>query len=164
MTGYLIAALVILLIIGPVMWLKPSPGEARRARLRLLARELGLQVRLCNLPQVRRARVRREDTEQGVMYLLPLPEPGKLRPVDYCLVRAGAGESWENENAEPLPPELQAAVQHTAAALPGDAVALSLTSQGPAVYWRERGDEATVRALAAELGTLRARMAAALAV
>lgn len=162
LTGYLIGALVIALVVGPVLWLRPSQGDKRRTGLRLLARRLGLQVRLCNLPQTRRARVRREDTEQGVVYQLPVPDPGKLRPIDYLLVRDAAG-SWENENSEALPPALQAALERAIAALPADAVALELVPQGPAVYWRERGGEATVEALAAQLRALREVMQTALA-
>lgn len=163
MVGFLIAALVIMLVVGPVMWLKPSQGEARQTRLRLLARQLGLQVRLCNLPQVHRAKVRREDADQGVVYSLPMPDPGKLRPVEFCLVRASASEPWEDENHETLPAKLRSALNEVAESVPDDVIALGLTPQGPAVYWRERGDEATVKALAEQLQTLRGAMASTLA-
>jgi len=162
MMGFLIAALVLMLVAGPVLWLKPSKGEARRTQLRLLARGLGLQVRLCNLPQVRRARVRREDARQGIVYLLPVPEPGKLKPIEYCLTRENGSSPWEADESDALPADLQLVVDRIASAVPADVVAIGLNPQGPALYWRERGDEATVRSLAQWLQALRNAMLATL--
>ena len=48
--GWIIAVFVIALVLGPVMYLKPSAKENRLAALRLAARKAGLTVKLDSIP------------------------------------------------------------------------------------------------------------------
>jgi len=48
--GWIIAVFVIALVLGPVMYLKPSTKENRLAALRLAARKAGLTVKLDSIP------------------------------------------------------------------------------------------------------------------
>jgi hypothetical protein len=153
--AYVIAIVAVLMMLGSVLWLKPSKAQLRQTKLRLLARQLGLDVRLCALPQSRRARVREERPEQGVVYRLPIFERREPPPPNYLLCRENAAAPWLSEQGEPLPPMLQALIETATAELPGDAVALELGPQGPAVYWHERGDENTLRRLHQTLVELR---------
>jgi hypothetical protein len=153
--GYVLAIVVMLVIIGSVLWLKPSAAQQRQARLRLLARELGIDVRLCSLPQCRRARVREERPEQGVVYRLPVFDPAAADVPHYLLCRDNASAPWSAEIAAELSPALQAEVDRACGALPADAVALELSPAGPAVYWQERGDEDVLRRLYKSLEDLR---------
>ena len=153
--GYVIAVVVILMIVGSVMWLKPSPAQQRQARLRTLARELGIDVRLCSLPQCRRARVREERPEQGVVYRLPIFDPAAASVPHYLLCREEATAPWSVEIDAVLPPALQALVDRVCTGLPADVVALELGPAGPAAYWRERGDEDVLRRLYRALEDLR---------
>jgi len=178
--AYVIAIVAVLMMVGSVLWLKPSKAQQRQTTLRLLARQLGLDVRLCSLPQSRRARVREVRPDQGVVYRLPIFERREPPPPEYLLCRENADSPWvaeksvaeksvvekgalEKSSAEAevqLPSALRALVEKVAAELPADAVALELGPQGPAVYWRERGDENTLRRLHQSLLELRAALLA----
>jgi len=156
--AYVIAIVAVLMMVGSVMWLKPSKGQQRQTQLRLLARQLGIDVRLCDLPQCRRARVREERPEQGVVYRMPIFERTEPPLPEYLLCRDSAAAPWSVEVAAALPPRLQALVDKACAELPVDTAALELGPQGPAVYWRERGDEDTLRRLYRTLADLRAEL------
>jgi hypothetical protein len=150
----------VMAVLGSVMWLKPSATQQRQARLRMLARQLGLDVRLAPLPQIRRARVRQQAADAGVVYrLLRFDIELPLRS-DYLLVRDGADTEWEPQSADALPAAIQAALDAVLSQLPRDIVAVELTAHGPGVYWRERGDEETVRSLSALLTQLAQAMSA----
>lgn len=156
--AYLIAIVAVLMVLGSILWLKPSKAQQRQTELRLLARQLGVDVRLCNLPQCRRARVREERPEQGVVYRLPVFERREPPLQEYLLCRDSAAAPWSVETPAPLTPKLQALVDQACTELPTDTVAIELGPQGPAVYWRERGDLDTLRRLYKTLVDLRAEM------
>src|SRR5690606_26891538 len=108
------------LVLGPVFWLRPSPMQARQARMRAAARGLGLEVRLTELPQTRRARVRQEEMRQGAAYRLPVPDPRAVLPISHRVVREPGGE-WEHEG-DALPPALAEHLALICEQLPADAV------------------------------------------
>lgn len=151
---YVIAVVALLLVVSPVMWMMPSPVQRRQARLRSRAAQLGLQVRLGELPQTRRQRVRREPARQGVSYGLPIYGKPELFDGEYRLCREQAGAAWEAEPERTLAPVLVAALDSAAAAVPADVVAIDLTPQGPVLWWSERGDEQVVASIAAQLQAL----------
>lgn len=156
MVPYLITALALLLVLSPVAWMMPSPQQRRQAKLREYARKLGIDVRIGELPQTRRERVRAQPVEQGVIYRIPVRD-GWQQPRSYMLCRVSAAERWETlEDSPPLTPALEAALQQVAAAVPADVVGIELAVTGPAIYWRERGNEAVVarvHQLLTELGS-----------
>jgi hypothetical protein len=150
----IVAIIIVLVLVGSVLLLKPSAAQQRQTNLRLLARELGLDVRLCTLPQTRRVRVRKEPAEQGVVYRL-LQFGEKNRQVIECQVcRADAQSEWENETGAELPPAVQNQLNSVLMQLPADAVAFEITPQECGVYWKERGDENTVRSIRRLLGEM----------
>jgi hypothetical protein len=153
---YLLLVLAVALVIGPVMWLRPSQGQQRLARMRLRARQLGIDIRITELPRTRRAEVRREDVEQGALYRLYVHDPRTLRPLNYRCVRVQGGV-WESSGDE-LPPALRDVVIAAQTQLPADAVAIELGAQGAGVFWRERGDESAVATVADQLQGLLAAM------
>jgi hypothetical protein len=141
--GVLIAIIVAL----AVMWLKPSAAQQRQMRLRLCARQLGLDVRLSALPQIRRARVRAELPQQGVVYRLLRFGDKAESPLTYLVCRADAQSEWESESDAQLSAPIRAELDRVLAQLPSDVIAFEITPLGCGVYWRERGDEETVRLL-----------------
>ena len=147
MGAIVVIVLVLVMLVGSVLWLKPSAAQQRQTKLRLLARQLGLDVRLCTLPQTRRARVREELPQQGVVYRLLRFGEKTPKPLTYLLCRADAQTAWESETDMELPKPVRAQLDSVLLQLPGDAVAFEITAQGCGVYWRERGDEETVRLL-----------------
>lgn len=143
---FIIAAVSILVIIGSVMWLKPSPMQRRQTQMRLLALELGLDVRLSGLPQTRRSRVRQERPEQGVVYRwLQFGDNKNGLTRDYLWSRDGVNSAWEIESTDGLSPSLLVKIEAMFTELPADARAVELAPHGPAIYWMERGGEEAVR-------------------
>ncbi len=145
--GAIIAIIAVLVLAGSVLWLKPSAAQQRQTRLRLLARQLGLDVRLCTLPQTRRARVREERPQQGVVYRLLRFGEKPPKTFEYLLCRVDAQTAWESATDVELPLSVRAELDRMLPQLPNDAVAFEITPQGCGVYWRERGDEEAVRLL-----------------
>lgn len=161
MTPYLITAIALLVALSPVAWMMPSPRQRREARLRECARRLGLEVRIGELPQTRRQRVRREAPVQGVIYRLPLRK-GWPHVRAHLISRAAANAAWEMAEESPeLAPALAQTLQRIADRMPADVVAIELAGSGPAIYWRERGDEQTVVKLHELLTELAAAQVAA---
>jgi hypothetical protein len=136
-----------LVLVSSVLWLKPSAAQQRQTELRLLARRLGLDVRLCPLPQTRRDRVRGEPAQQGVVYRLLRFGAGNRASFHYLACRADAHSEWESETATALPAAVRAALERALSELPADAVAFEIAAQECGVYWRERGDEEIVKLL-----------------
>lgn len=159
--GVIVSIIVVLMVIGSVLWLKPSASQQRQTKLRLLARQLGLDVRLSALPQVRRARVRGEQPQQGVVYRLLQFGENNANPIDYLICRVNAESPWESESDSTLSPLVRAELDRVLAQLPRDAVAFEITSAGCGVYWRERGDEDTLRHLKQLLESMQQAIAAA---
>lgn len=145
--GLIVSIIVVLMLIGSVLWLKPSASQQRQTRLRLLARQLGLDVRLSALPQTRRARVRGELPQQGVVYRLLKFGERKDKPIEYVVCRANSEAEWESESDVELPPTVRAELDRVLSQLPSNALAFEITSAGCGVYWRERGDEETIHLL-----------------
>jgi hypothetical protein len=104
--------------------------------------------------------VREERPEQGAVYRLPIFERREPPLPEYLLYRENSSVAWESETTAELPPALCAAIDKISAELPGDAVALELGPHGPAVYWRERGDEDSLRHLYESLVELRSALLA----
>lgn len=131
--SYLIIAAVVLAVIAPIFWFMPSPEIKRQMIMRDRAMQLGLQVKICDLPQTRRARVREEYVEKGIVYRLPWKKP--LQPREqFCelLLKDGDGEN-------PVSPAFSELLTASLAAMPAAVMALEYASPGVAVYWRERG-------------------------
>lgn len=157
--GIIVSIIVVLMVIGSVMWLKPSASQQRQTRLRLLARQLGLDVRLSPLPQVRRARVRGELPEQGVVYRLLRFGETNADTLEYLVCRANAGSEWESESTTILPASIRAELDRLLGQLPDDVVAFEITPNGCGVYWRERGSEETLRGLKQSLESMQQAIA-----
>lgn len=155
-----IAVMAVLAVFGSVMWLKPSPAQQRQVRLRTLARQLGMDVRLAALPQIRRARVREEEAEQGVVYRLLRFDLAAPLAQDYVLVRQNAESGWESQSDQVLPRVVQRVLNEESARVPKDVVAIELTAHGPGVYWREHGDEQTLKDIFALMERLLEAMSA----
>jgi hypothetical protein len=154
---YLIVVLVLAMVIGPVVWMRPSPGQARQAQMRAKARAMGLEIRVTELPQTHRAKVRREDTQQGVIYRLPVYGENVLMAVSHRSMRDTDNATWE-ESGDVLPSALHDFLEQVKTLLPIDVVAVELGPNGPGIFWRERGGEEALTQIAAQLSALRDAM------
>lgn len=96
---WLLTALVLIGVIGPVFWLLPSKRQRQVGRLRAAARRAGLVVELARLPKidaraherVTAAGVAKEPVTACVAYRLPLLEPAPAAPA-WRLHRTGADD------------------------------------------------------------------------
>lgn len=153
--AYLVIFLAVALVIGPVLWMKPTRSQARQAQIRQLATQGGLDVRITELPQTHRAQVRRDAALQGVVYRLPVRDPRTVVGLQHRVVRDA--EMWEAEGDQ-LPRPLGEVLANICVDVPADVVAIEIGPQGPGVFWRERGDAAAVAQIIAQLQKLRDAM------
>ena len=150
--SYLVIAFVIALVIAPVLALKPSQRQKQLAAMRERARQLGLQVQICPLPQTHRQRVRREEVVSGVAYRLLWRHP-QARTISFEYL-------WMPEESEPnsAPEAILSALQLTLENLPLSAWAIEFNPMGVGIYWKEVGDTQVVELLAAQLTALKGQL------
>jgi hypothetical protein len=142
--------IVIALMLSPVFWMMPSPQQKRQMQLRQHAMSLGLQVRVTDLPQSYRAKVRKEKPEQGVVYRLLSRRPANNADDFHFLCLRHKHDLDQTD----LPKPIEALLTKALAEMPEPIVALEYSRSGVAVYWRENGSLELVEQLAHQLGSL----------
>ncbi len=152
---YLFIFLGLAMVIAPLMAFKPSKTVKRQMAFRERAIALGLQVKVADLPQSHRDKVRREAIEQGVVYRLPFIRRQSLAHINrQCCVNTEQGLEWSGQVEDVVKVLFEAQFQQ----LTEDTVALELSSVGVGVYWREQGTIERVEQLHQVLDSLRARL------
>ena len=111
----------------------------------------GLQIKVCDLPQSHRAKVRLEPAEKGVLYRLEWRD-NKRRDPDLHIV------CLRSEDCGP-DGEMVAAMHRCLLELPEDVVAIDYSALGLGVYWRERGSLEQVAVIKGALEQLRLSLA-----
>lgn len=156
--SYLIIIIIVAFVLGPVFWIMPSPAAKRQMRLRERAMALGLQVKLCDLPQTRLAKVRKESPIKGVVYRLPRSREKKSATDIYQLV-------LRNDDVAQTQNEVQQRATATAQlltqgldSLPEGVTALEYGPSGLGLYWREKGGVEVVEAMHQQLLDLSTRL------
>lgn len=148
-------AIVVMLMLSPVFWIMPSPAQKRQMQLRQKAMSLGFIVKITDLPQQYRAKVRKEKVEQGVVYRLPWgvkrKHPGGI---EYLLIR-DSDETLLWVDSSSFGRQMYSLMQNTLQQLPNSVVALEYAAPGLAVYWREHGHAELVNDLYQQLTKLR---------
>ncbi|HSG61915.1 MAG TPA: hypothetical protein VLA24_10860 [Pseudomonadales bacterium] len=142
--SYLIIALVVAAVIGPVMWLRPNPREKQLLRLRAAARQAGLHVHLRALPPNHGEGDR--TVEPAIMaYIRPWTEQERKSTLPERFTLPCVEGEWQcYRSRNRLTPE------HFVN-MPDSCRLLEVNSEGVIVYWRERGDESRVQSLAAAM-------------
>jgi hypothetical protein len=141
MLKWLLIALGVGLVLGPVLWMMPSAAQSRQAKLRAHASAIGLQVKIADMPQVHRARIRKEDSLAGAMYILRHP------PRHVCknwLVSREYGGQWEDEALARVPLAQRKVLEKLNQEIPATIYGFEQNPQGIAIYWSEQGDVAAV--------------------
>lgn|SRR5690625_3777624 len=138
---YLIIALVILLAVTPIFWLKPTPRQRQLEALRYAAQRAGFQVRLAARPGARVGPPRLD----VALYFLPWTRPIDQRDPEasrWTLVGQsfeGQWSPWEGWRwLTPGPKSLRAAIAEVLPLMPESACALEASSLGIGFYWDER--------------------------
>jgi hypothetical protein len=148
---YLIIFLALAMVLVPLMAFKPSKLVKRQMAFRDKALALGLQVKVADMPQSHRAKVRQQAVEHGVVYRLPFRRQKSLAVIDpQTCVFTGEGFEWSGTQPE----FIQQHFEQCWAQLPPDSLALELNVTGVAVYWREQGTVERVQQLYEVLSSL----------
>ncbi len=144
MSWSLIVLIVVIvsLMLGPVLMLKPRPAQVRREALRLRARELGLGFGLRVPPALR------TDVESPVAmpcYFIAPRNLGAEVPA-WGLVKtsysheANFWQEWDWVDEKRPNPQLQGILLDIVKVLPGGVKAITSGSGGPSIFWDERDD------------------------
>jgi len=113
--------------------------------------ELGFQVKVCDLPQTHRARVRKEPPEQGVVYRHLWRQPGaSSNNFHYLQLR-------EELSEEPLKEAgaIAGLLSDSLTAMAEQVVAVEYSGSGIGLYWRENGSLELVEQMAQQLESLK---------
>ncbi|WP_163560149.1 preprotein translocase subunit YajC [Halomonas sp. NO4] len=135
---WVVIAIALMLMVSPVLWLKPSPRQRRIVPLRKAAREAGVTVKLEKPP------LHGETTAMpGYRWDYPVERPGPR----FVLVRDSeasealkpclAGWRWRIEPLRPLPQAAQAPLEALLTRLPQDALVLESSEHGITLWWWE---------------------------
>ena len=146
--NYLIILFVVAVAVGPIFWMMPSPRQKRQAALRDYALSQGFQMKVCDLPQSHRAKVRKDQRQEGIVYRLMVQPRGRKAslshtdPANYMLCQRENNE--QTDNCLPL---LRQALNQ----LPEHIVALEYNRLWFGVYWQERGTEQDIAFIKSQL-------------
>jgi len=140
---YLLIFLVVALVIGPVIWIRPSPREKQQQRLRNFAKQLGLQVHMRPIPHPRDDAERKFDANI-MAYIRPWTEleRKKTLPRNFIMGKSPGEEAWALYRTKNMLHE------NDIQGLPVSSQILEVNAEGVILYWRESGNEDRVQALA----------------
>jgi hypothetical protein len=144
MTVWLVMIFVALVVVGSVMWIRPSPRDQKLAKWRRDALVAGLKVRMQTLKAEPKNSGIREDVE-GITYEWFNPEPNKLDKTIWAIVKTDAwlkdglpeGWSWYEKEADIDLAKVTAIIQ----ALPVEVNAIERTPISSRIMWNESGKE-----------------------
>ncbi len=180
-TVIIIIAVTITLVIGPLLWLRPSPRDRQLERLRGRARACGLNVSVREIPdpdpdasaRVSSGGKKRNPTLYVARYELPLRLPGSLESQyvpswevvrlrhdrkSYIEEEASAHllSGWRFERPGlPLVEDVISRLSVQLDLAPRGTVKVEGDSSNLSLYWQERGDEGEVDVIATLLEGLR---------
>lgn len=137
---WLIIGFIVMMVISPVMWLKPSPRQHRHRQLREMARHKGVEVARQEAPL---------HLVRGKMPAYRLRYPGEFPGPDFVLVRdafastalARYTDGWRFRIAplRPLPEAAQARLAALVALLPDDVLMVQSNEAALTLWWGESG-------------------------
>lgn len=135
---WVVIAIALMLMISPVLWLKPSPRQRRIVPLRNAARKAGVTVKL-EKPPLHGETV----AMPGYRWDYPVERPGPR----FVLVRDAeasealkpylAGWRWRIEPLRPLPESARKPLEALLMRLPQDALVLESSEHGITLWWWE---------------------------
>lgn len=135
---WLIIGFIVMMVISPVMWLKPSPRQQRHTQLRAMARQNGVEVVKQEAPL---------HLIKGPMPAYRLRYPGESPGPDFVLVRdavaspalARYADGWRFRIAplRPLPKAAQDKLAALVALLPDDVLMVQSSEIALTLWWWE---------------------------
>lgn len=149
----LIIVFVVALVIGPVMWLKPSGRDRRLATLRQNAASSGLRVQMQSLPAA-------EGKGTAAVYFSQWRNPRRLQTGWALELQRMSHEMhfdgvWDWRKGRQAPELAQKPVKELLESLPADTTAIICSDSGLGVQWKERSGEDGLKAIQSALSELR---------
>lgn len=141
------------LVVGPVMWLKPSSRDKKLADLRQRAASSGLKVQLQPLPES-------QGTGSAAVYFSQWRNPRRLQSGWALELQRMSHELnfdgvWDWRKKREAPDAAKPSLRELIALLPKDATAIFANDAGLGVQWHERSGGPGLDAIIHALGTLR---------
>lgn len=141
------------LVIGPVMWLKPSGRDRRLASLRQSAASAGLRVQMQSLPAA-------EGAGNAAVYISGWRNPRKLNTGWGLELQRMSHEMhfdgvWDWRNGRHAPEAAESPLRDLLEQLPADATAILCTDGGLGVQWKEISGERGFKSIQHALMELR---------
>lgn len=158
---YLIIAVAIALVVGPVMLMRPSQRQQRQLKLRNCATQQGLRVHMMPLPTLG-AGSQEGPSRPCAAYCLAWP-PQHADTSGWLLLKGKLEHEihfhgvWVWATNQAADDYWHALLRTVLQSLPDGVLALGNGPQGLSIYWNEVGDEAAVKALADLLKDLQQR-------
>ncbi|RUR40953.1 preprotein translocase subunit YajC [Vreelandella populi] len=156
---WLIIGFVLMFVMAPVMWLKPSPRQKRQGTLRARAADEGASVKL-EKPPLHHFK----GTMPAYRWYYPQEAPGP----DFLLVRDShassaldtycAGWRWRIAPLRPLPESAAQMLQELLERLPQDALVVESTPNGLTLWWWESQTAERFSVYAAAFNQLRSTL------
>lgn len=147
------------IVLGPVFWIMPSPRQKHQMQVREQALTLGLQVKVCDLPQTHRAKVRLEPAVKGILYRLEWRDNIRRdSALNLLVMREGEAEGSVTLEAKEELDGIKQALSESLVSMPDDVLAIEYSALGLAIFWRERGSKEHVLIIKQELERLRAQV------
>ncbi|WP_148255021.1 preprotein translocase subunit YajC [Aidingimonas lacisalsi] len=138
---WLIIVLVLMLIVSPVLWLKPKPRQKRIAGLRNTVMKAGIKVKLDKPPL---------NNDPGLMPSYRWPYPADYPGATFVLVREDEasnalkvfrpGWRWRIEPLRPLPAGVTERLEYLLTRLPRDAIVIESNREALKLWWDESQD------------------------
>ncbi len=152
----IVAIVVVALVVGPVMMMRPNPAQKHKENMRSLARARGVHFSIRNIPQ---QADEQEKPAAVPVYFFP-PEKSQLSP-SWMLVRTNYEHeinllgwwAWRGD-ARATAAEL-AVLKAELKVLPESVRAVSSGNGGICVYWEEKGGEPVLQQILGLLESLR---------
>ena len=140
------------MVLAPLMAFRPGKQVKQQMAFRDKAIALGMQVKIADMPQTHRAKVRQQRVEQGVLYRLPFRQRQSMSAIQplWC-VNTEQGFEWSSTPDSRIKLLFEQCWPH----LPPGSVALELSASGIALYWLEQGGLEQVQYLYEQLDNLR---------
>ncbi len=133
----LLLLLALGLLTAPLMAALPSPTERRRGRLRQRAMQLGLRVRLAQIPGTTASHV------HGAAYSLERSRPTKKRAsAALCWLRSG--RHWQSRQGDAERRSDDERFERVLGTMPETVQAVECNSSSIVAYWNEVGGESDV--------------------
>jgi hypothetical protein len=138
----IIMVVVVALVVGPVMMMRPSPAQKNKERLRAIAFAKGIRISVRNLPQ--QATESEKPAPVPVYFFAPTVHH---LDDDWFLLRTSHAHDlhflgwWEWHDKLRATEDEQAVLKQYLPLLPESVRAVSMGSKGVCVYWQEQGGD-----------------------